>query len=105
MSKRFKLTWKGKLKRLSFVGQLSSFVADEDYEKLKLLLEATVPGKLNAIENLIGQMTETMINADKREEDVPSWNKAVMSRYELLLLFYNSTLIQSSSIEGGCKKT
>ena len=61
------------IKKLKFyVGQISSFVADEDYEKLKHLLEVTVPGKLNAIENLIKQMTETMIDADKREKDVTS---------------------------------
>ena len=62
------------IKKLKFyISQISSFVADEDYEKLKRLLEVTVPGKLNAIENLIEQMTETMIDADKREEDVTSW--------------------------------
>ena len=62
------------VKKLKFyVGKISSFVADEDYEKLKRFLEVTVPGKLNAIENLIEQMTETMIDADKREEDVTSW--------------------------------
>ena len=55
------------IKKLKFyISQISSFVADEDYEKLKRLLEVTVPGKLNAIENLIEQMTETMIDADKR---------------------------------------
>ena len=57
------------IKKLKFyIGQTSSFVADEDYEKLKRLLEVTVPGKLNAIENLIEQMTETMIDADKRRK-------------------------------------
>ena len=62
------------IKKLKFyISQISSFVADEDYEKLKRLLEDTVPGKLNAIENLIEQMTETMIDADKKEEDVTSW--------------------------------
>ena len=62
------------IKKLMFyISQISSFVADEDYEKLKRLLEVTVPEKLNAIENLIEQMTETMIDADKREENVTSW--------------------------------
>ena len=62
------------IKKLKFyVSQIISFVADEDYEKLKLFLEVTVPGNLNAIENLIEQMTETMIDADKREEEVTSW--------------------------------
>ena len=49
------------LKMLKFyVSQVSSFVADEDCEKLKPLLEIIVPGILNAIENLIEQMTETI---------------------------------------------
>ena len=30
-------------------------------------------GKLNAIENLTEQMTETMIDADKKKKDVTSW--------------------------------
>ena len=63
-----------KIKKVKFyIGQISSLVADEDYEKLKRLLEVTVPGKLNASENLIEQMTETMTDVDKREEDVTSW--------------------------------
>ena len=73
ISKRFKLTWRWKLKNLSFVSQISSFVADEDYENLKRLLEVTVPAKSNAIGNLVEQITETMTDADKREEDVTSW--------------------------------
>ena len=72
MSKRFKLTWRGKLKSLS-LRQSDQFEADEDHEKLKRVLESTVPGKLNAIENLIEQITETMIDADKRDEDVSGW--------------------------------
>ena len=52
---------------------MSLFVTDEDYEKFKRLLKITVPGKLSAIENLIEQMTETVIDGDKREEEVTSW--------------------------------
>ena len=52
---------------------MSLFVTDEDHEKFKRLLKITVAGKLSAIENLIEQMTETVIDGDKREEEVTSW--------------------------------
>ena len=62
------------VKKLKFyVEQVDTYRREADFEKVKRLVENTVPTKLNLIEDLIEKMTELRIDNEKSEEEVNEW--------------------------------
>ena len=62
------------VKKLKFyVEQVNTYRREADFEKVKRLVESTVPAKLNVIEDMIEKMAELLINNERSEEEVNEW--------------------------------
>ena len=93
-----------------FVEQVDTYRREADVEKVKRLVESTVPTKLNVIEDLIEKMTELLIDNEKSEEEVDEWitrtrdslsgsNRDISEATGKLQQYYESIQQQRNSIQ------
>ena len=90
------------------LNRVNTYGREADFEKVKRLVESTVPTKLNVIEDLIEKMTELLIDNEKSEEEVNEWitktslsgsNRDISEATGELQQYYESIQQQRNSIQ------